>query len=68
MGSTSKRVADHDHVCRRSLQHFAAIISFDGAAEEGYRGRGLVPRRLQLQTSLVAFAVFFGGGYLLLLL
>lgn len=70
VGSTSKRAADHDHVCRRPLQHFAAIISFDAAAEEGYSwGRGLVPRpiisgRLQLtpvKTSLLAFALFLRG-------
>lgn len=68
VGSTSKRAADHDHVCRRSLQHFAAIVSFDAAAEGYSWGRGLVPRRiisgrLQLtpvKTSLVAFAPFLG--------
>lgn len=42
-----KGAADHDRVCRRSLQHFAAIASFDAAAEEGYSwGRGLEPRRV----------------------
>lgn len=74
VGSTSKRAADRERVCRRSLQYFAAIISFDGAAEEGHSwGRGLVPRpilsgRLQLTpvtTTLAAFALFLGGGLLL---
>lgn len=69
MGSAPKRAGDHDRVCRRSLQHFAATISFDGARRRRLQlGAGLAaaPHRLWLQlTSLkngrVAFALFVGG-------